>query len=205
VTRLLLVGCLVVVGLLVPSAAGAAPVDAVPLAGAWTDASTARAHGARAVVTFSVDAGTGLVQPTVRYRLRRCAGVAKRFLSEKVQLGSVAAVGGAFVVRDRHRHGKARVALRLRGVFDTSTDAHGSVRGKVKVRLRGRRRAVVCTLPKLTWSTSLAWADEDDEEFDEGVDEGSDEDDDEFDDDEEFDEDDDDPGDDEDVDPDEDP
>ena len=101
----------------------------------------------------------------------------------------------------------ARLAstLRLRGVFDTETDAHGWVRGKVKFRgSRSARRAVVCALPKLTWSTSLAWADEDgdgvddDDEFDDG--------DDEFGDDEgEFDEDEGDPGDDEDVDPDEGP
>jgi hypothetical protein len=199
-TRLCLLICFVVVGLVAPSAAVAAPVDPVPLAGDWTDGEAAKAHGARALVTFSVAEGTGLVQPAVDYRLRRCAGVAKRW-SEKISLGSVAVNGGAFVVRDRHRHGKARVTLRLRGVFDTETDAHGWVRGKVAFRGGGGRRAVTCALPKLTWSTSLAWADEDDEAFDEGDDAGGDA----VGDDEEFVENDVDPGADEDVDPDDGP
>jgi hypothetical protein len=195
-TRSCLLICSVVLGLCVPSAAAvAAPVDPVPLAGDWTDGAAAKAHGARAVVTFSVAEGTGLVQPTVDYRLRRCAGVAKRW-SEKISLGSVAVNGDAFAVRDRHRHRKARVTLRLRGVFDTETDAHGWVRGKVTFRGGGGRRAVTCALPKLTWSTSLAWAEDD---------EGSEDGDDEFADDEEFVEDDVDPGADEDVDPDEGP
>jgi hypothetical protein len=200
--RLPLLIVFVVVALFVPSAAVAAPVDPVP--GDWAAVGSAsQARGARASVTFSVAEGTGLVVPAVDYRLKRCAGVAKRF-TEKISLGSVAAVDGAFAVRNRHRHGKARVALRLRGVFDTETDAHGWVRGKVKFRAKGHRRAATCVLPKLAWSTSLAW-DDDDEGFDEG-DEGSDEDDDDFGDDEgEFDEDEGDPGDDEDVDPDEGP
>jgi len=207
VTRFVLIGCLVFVALAVPSAVAAAPVDPVPLAGAWTDGGAAKAKGARALVTFSVAEGTGLVQPLVDYKLRRCAGVAKRF-SEKASLGSVAAVGGAFVVRDRHRQGKKiRVALQVRGVFDTETDAHGWVRGKVTFRRGGRRaHAVVCKLPKLMWSTSLAFVDEDGDGFDDGDEFGDDEefeDDEEFDeDDEEFDEDEGDPGDDEDVDPD---
>ncbi len=142
--------------------------------------------------------------PSVDYRLRRCAGVSRRF-AEKFSFGSVAAVDGVFAVRNRHRHGKARVTLRLRGVFDTETDAHGWVRGKVKFRGKGRRHAVTCALPKLAWSTSLAWADDDgDDEFGDG--DSFDEGDDEFGDDEgEFDEDEGDPGDDDDVDPDEGP
>jgi hypothetical protein len=198
-TRLPLLIMFVVVGLLVPSAAMAAPVDPVP--GDWAAVGAAgQARGARAVVRFSVAEGTGLVAPAVDYRLRRCAGVSKRF-SEKISLGSVAAVDGVFVVRNRHRHGKSRVELRLRGVFDTETDAHGWVRGKVKFRARGGHRAAVCALPKLSWSASLA---SDDSGFDEGDDELGD--DDGFgDDDGEFDEDEGDPGDDEDVDPDDGP
>ena len=86
-------------------------------------------------------------------------------------------------------------------MFDTETDAHGWVRGKVTFRRGGRR--VVCALPKLMWSTSLAFVDEDgDGSFDEGDEFGDDDGDGEFDDDDEFDEDEGDPGDDGDVDPD---
>jgi hypothetical protein len=173
-SRLLL--CLVLVGLCVPGVAGAAAVDPAP--GEWTSEAAARGHGARAAVSFDVDDSVGVVQPVVDYNLRHCAGLARKFASDEATLGVVSVNEGRFVVRDRSRHGKVRVELRMRGVFDTETSAHGTVRGKVSyVRTGGSRKRAVCALPKLSWSTSLTTpAGLDDEGDDLGDDVGDDED-----------------------------
>jgi hypothetical protein len=120
--------------LLLPAvAAGARPEP-----GPWS-APPASASGARAVVRFTVDPGTGLVQPVVRYRLRRCHGTAR---SGRVALGLVAVQGSRFEVSVR----RARLRLRLVGRFDSSLEAHGSLRG----RIAGR-----CRIPPLRWTAEF--------------------------------------------------
>jgi hypothetical protein len=110
---------------------------------------SAKPRGAAATVRLTVDAGSGLVQPVVRYELRRCG----RGFGEEVALGLVAAGDGRFVVRDRHRRGRALVRLRLAGVFESGARAHGSLRGRVT--FGGHRRPRACTIPGLRWTASL--------------------------------------------------
>jgi hypothetical protein len=123
----------------------ASPAAAAPEPGPWTSGPAA-APGARAVVRFNVDPGTGLIQPTVRYRLGRCGAL--RGVSERVSLGLVAATGRHFELASRHRlpGRRAQVRLRFAGRFDSSFEAHGVVR--VRIALRGRRG---CRIPALSW------------------------------------------------------
>jgi hypothetical protein len=123
----------------VPSLAAARPD-----AGSWTGP-PAVAFGARAVVKFTVDRGTGLVQPVVRYRLRRCAG---RVWKGKVLLGLVAVQARRFEVVARRRADHARIRLRLTGRFDSVYQAHGDLRGRV-VRAHGGH---TCRIPRLSWT-----------------------------------------------------
>ena len=117
----------------------ASPAAAAPEPGPWTSA--------RGLVRFDVDAGTGLIQPTVRYRARRCGSL--RSVTETVGLGLAARTGRRFLVVQRHRlpGRRAVVRLRLAGRFDSSFEAHGVLRGRI--RLRGRP---VCRIAPLRWS-----------------------------------------------------
>jgi hypothetical protein len=136
-----------------------------PDAGPWAGP-PASAPGARATVRFTVDAGTGLVQPVVRYRLRRCD---HHTLSGRVTLGLVAVRGRRFEVVARHRAHHARVRLKLTGRFDSSFQAHGDVRGRVRV--AGRR----CRIPRLSWTAEQGGstaADEDEPVADEDLEDG---------------------------------
>lgn len=144
-----------------------------PDAGRWTGP-PASAPGARATVRFTVDPGTGLVQPVVRYRLRRCGG---RGWSEAVALGLVAVRGGRFEVVSRHRARRARVRLRLVGRFDSKFQAHGTLAG----RIAGR-----CRLGRLSWTAqqgggSTGQSDDLDEIADEDLEDGEELDEDDFD------------------------
>jgi len=141
-----LVLCLLVL-LAVPAA-----VLARPEPGAWSGP-PAEAPGARASIGFTVDGGTGLVQPTIRYRLRACHG---RAWSENVSLGLVAVRGRRFEVVSRHRVRGARVRLRLVGRFDSDFEAHGALRGRVVA--HGRRAP--CRLPRLSWIAEQGGADD---------------------------------------------
>jgi hypothetical protein len=116
----------------------AVAAGARPEPGPWSAPPTS-ASGARAVVRFTVDPGTGLVQPVVRYRLRRCHGIAR---SGRVALGLVAVQGSRFEVAVR----RARARLRLVGRFDSALEAHGSLRG----RIAGR-----CRIPPLRWTAEF--------------------------------------------------
>jgi hypothetical protein len=102
-------------------------------------------------VSLAVDAGSGLLQPAVE--LGRCGFGSLAF-------GVVAVHDGRFALQHRQRAGRARLRLRLSGVFDTEVDAHGWLRGRVTY--RGRRRA--CRIPRLTWSASLPAPEVPDEE-----------------------------------------
>jgi hypothetical protein len=133
-----------------------------PDAGDWT-AEPTKAKGAKATVEFTVDAGT--VSPSLSYEIRRCKGARKAW-SEKLAPASVPVSGGKFAIRDRHRKRGARVDLRLEGTFDSEFEAHGFVRGTVKLRARRGARRVTCKLPRLAWKAELAVPYED-----EGVDE----------------------------------
>jgi hypothetical protein len=133
-----------------------------PEAGAWAGP-PASAPGARALVRFTVDGATGLVQPVVRYRLRRCGG---RAWSENVSLGLVAVSGRRFEVAARHRSRGIRVRLRLVGRFDSSFEAHGALRGRVVGR---------CHIPRLSWTAEPGGpttADDLDEIADEDLEDG---------------------------------
>jgi hypothetical protein len=119
-----------VVVLAVPAAALGRPEP-----GGWAGPPVA-ADGARAVVRFTVDEGTGLVQPVVRYRVRRCG-------HGRVALGLAAARGRRFEVSVR----RSRLRLRVVGRFDAAYEAHGSVQGRV----RG------CRIPRLRWTAEQGW------------------------------------------------
>jgi hypothetical protein len=154
VTRAL--GLLVLVVLLVFCAGASAGFAPEP--GPW-----ASGPGARAVVRFTVDPGTGLLQPVVRYRLGHCG--AKRGLSQPLSLGLVAAAGRRFELVARHRlpGRRARLRLRFAGRFDSSFEAHGVLRGRVRWR---RHRG--CRIPVLPWVASAGGSppvDEADDEF----------------------------------------
>ena len=138
-----------------PAVAAARP-DPGPWAGPPVSAA-----GARASVRFTVDGATGLVQPVVRYRLKRCA---HHSLSGRVFLGLVAVRGRRFEVITRH----ARVRLHLVGRFDSSFEAHGHVAGRVR---RARRR---CHIPRLAWTAeqSGSTAADEDEIADEDLEDG---------------------------------
>lgn len=145
---------------IVPAVAAGRP-DAGPWAGP-----PASAPGARATVRFAVDAGTGFVQPVVRYRLRRCA---RHVLSGRVTLGLAAVRGGRFEVVARHRAHHARVRLKLSGRFDSSFEAQGDLRGRIRV--AGRR----CRIPRLSWTAEpgvLTAAEDDEPVADEDLEDG---------------------------------
>jgi hypothetical protein len=148
-------GLLFLVVLLVAPAQASAAFAPEP--GPWVSGAVA-VPGARAVIRFDVDPGTGLLQPVVRYRLQRCG------VSERVSLGLVAASGRRFELVSRHRvvGRRARVRLRLAGRFDSSFEAHGVLRGRVV--LRGR----ACRIPALSWTAEAGGpplVDEADEEL----------------------------------------
>jgi hypothetical protein len=133
----------------------AAPASAFePDPGDWTS-SPVRGKGARAEVSFSVD---GQVAPAVDVSLRRCG---RRAWSRSVEFAAVPVAGGGFSARVRSRAGGARLAFKLEGTFDSSFDAHGTVRGTVKLRRGGKK--VTCRLPKLSWTAELAVPSEDEE------------------------------------------
>jgi hypothetical protein len=75
-------------------------------------------------VSFAVDRGTGLVQPTVR--VPRCG----RHRARVVALGLVAAPTGQFDLRRRSRS----VRVRLAGRFDSASSAHGVIRARLRFR-----------------------------------------------------------------------
>ena len=70
-------------------------------------------------------------------------------MTETVGLGLAARTGRRFLVVERHRlpGRRAVVRLRLAGRFDSSFEAHGVLRGRI--RLRGRP---VCRIAPLRWS-----------------------------------------------------
>jgi len=141
VTRAL--GLLVLVVLLVFCAQASAGFAPEP--GAW-----ASGPGKRPVVRFTVDPGTGLLQPVVRYRLGRCGAL--RGFSGRLSLGLVATAGHRFELVSRHRlpgRRRARVRLRFAGRFDSSFEAHGVLRGRVRV--PGRRG---CRIRAVSWVAS---------------------------------------------------
>jgi hypothetical protein len=158
-----------------------------------------RAVKAKAEVAVAIDAGTGLVQPTVKLDVRGCRGHRARW-SSTVALGSLAPVGDSFHARGKYKAGKrVQVRLKFAGRFSEFWDtARGTVRGKVV--FRGKRK-VTCALPKLSWTAQVTDpAAEDEDAID---DEGDDVDDGEYDEDDGDYEDD--PGDDEGDDPGDDP
>jgi hypothetical protein len=116
--RALALAVLIVAGC--PALAAAAPEP-----GPWTGPPVS-AGGARAVVSFIVDPGSGLLQPAVRYRCGARRG--------HVPLGLAARTGRRFAVVHRR--------LRLAGRFDSAFEAHGTVR------IRGRRAC------RLSWTAS---------------------------------------------------
>lgn len=133
-----------------------APAAAAPEPGPWTSGPVSSPR-ARAVVSFIVDPGSGLLQPAVRYRCGARRG--------NVPLGLVARTGRRFAVVHRR--------LRLAGRFDSAFEAHGTLR------IRGRRPC------RLAWTAS-AGAPPPVEELEEAVEDGEEElDEDEFDEDDE--------------------
>jgi hypothetical protein len=138
--------------LVVTAPASAAAVEPDP--GDWSS-SPVRGKGARAVVEFVVD---GEVSPSVEVSLRRCGS---KPWSRGFDFGSVPVSGGAFKARVRG----AKVVLKLEGTFDSEFEAHGTVRGTVKLRRGGKR--VTCKLPKLSWTAERTAAGDDEEAWDE--------------------------------------
>jgi hypothetical protein len=138
--------------------ASASAAASEPHPGEW-ESGAARAKGAKAVVEFTVEAGS--VSPLVRIEVRRCGGARKPW-SRELSLASVPVSGGAFQASHRKRVGRrAKVRLRLEGAFDSEYEAHGTVRGTLKL------RGVECTLPKLSWQAELTVPYEDEEAYDE--------------------------------------
>jgi hypothetical protein len=103
-----------------------------PTPGPWVGPPVS-GHGARALVRFTVDPGSGLVQPVIRFRSRRCGRAGR------VSLGLVAVNDGRFKVRAR--------GLRLTGRFESTSSAQGSLGGRVTRR---------CRLPHLRWTATTA-------------------------------------------------
>jgi hypothetical protein len=103
-----------------------------PVPGEWRSGSGVR---------FSVDRGSGLVQPAVR--VRRCG----RHRAFVVRPGFVAVSGRRFESRARIVFRRTVVRLHLTGEFTSRRAAHGRVR--TRVRLRGAHR--LCSTGMRPW------------------------------------------------------
>jgi hypothetical protein len=148
--RLLALTFVFVVSLCSTAVAGSSEA-VVPEAGAW-DSEPAAARGGVADLSFTVDPVAGTLAGKLSYGVARCGW------SETVEFTGVAVSGGRFKLRHKARGARrAKIDLRLEGVFDSEFEAHGTLRGKIKLRGRGKRGrgAVVCKLPKLTWTAEL--------------------------------------------------
>ena len=105
-----------------------------PLPGEWRSGSGVR---------FSVDRGSGLVQPSVR--VRRCG----RHRAFAIRPGLVAVSGRRFESRARRVFRRTVVRLHLTAEFTSRRAAHGLVRTRLRVRGSGR----VCSTGMRPWTS----------------------------------------------------